>query len=41
MVESNVKFVLKEQYVPFGTEKDLLRSGNMYCWDEDVISSIG
>jgi hypothetical protein len=45
VVESNDKFVLKEQYAPynahFGTEKDLLRPENMYYWDENVINSIG
>ncbi len=45
MVESNDKFVLKEQYAPynahFGTEKDLLRPENMYYWDENVMNSTG
>ena len=45
MVENNNKFVLKEPYVPYNAhldiEKDLLRSENMYYWDENVINSIG
>ena len=45
VVERNDKFVLKEPYVPYNahldTEKDLLRSENMYYWDENVINSIG
>lgn len=45
VVESSDKFVLKEQYAPYNvhldTEKDLLRSENMYYWDENVINSIG
>ena len=45
VLEKNDKFVLKEPYAPYNvhldTEKDLLRSENMYYWDENVINSIG
>ncbi|MCP5007453.1 MAG: hypothetical protein GY941_26480 [Planctomycetes bacterium] len=43
-IDSNDKFMLKEPYAHynahFDTEKDLLRSENMYYWDEDL-NSIG
>ena len=45
VVERNDKFVLKEPCAPYNvhldTEKDLLRSENMYYWDENVINLIG
>ena len=45
VVESNDMYVRKEPYVPYNAhldnEKDLLRSENMYYWDENVINSIG
>jgi hypothetical protein len=45
VVESNDQFVLKEPYAPYNarldTEKALLRSENMYYWDENIINSIG
>lgn len=40
-VESNDKFVLKEPYAHLDTKKNLLRSENMYYWDENVINPIG
>lgn len=45
VVESNDHFVLKETYAPYNarldTQKDLIRSENMYYWDENVINIIG
>ncbi len=48
VIDRNDKFVLKELKEPyahynahFDTEKDLLRSENMYYWDKNEINSIG
>ncbi len=44
-VKSNDMFVLKESYTPYNihldTEKALLKSGNVYYWDENVTNSRG